>query len=997
MGREVSKRKKNIGNIVGICVCSALIIFAFCGQYFQSFLRDVANVFVGAFGMSFYGIMAAIIVACSFSLAGKKMQIPGKYLAHFVLLFVFTVLLVQLWTTSYLPTDFKSFAHYVYHFYDGVPTFGGLIFGIIVFAFKKTITVYGAYILIVGMIVFDAVMIGLFFYNYHTGKLTLEASSEKVYEDVPAETPGEQSTPFSDDDQRQKAISLLFDQTPSVYPESAEPSSQIHFDYAPQSTYDAPNPANRSQAESILFGDIPAEGDDGAKTTSFFDGQRPEPPKRKQTYFSDADNPSTNSEEEFVVRGYYEQQAEQQANNADAADTDPVDVVVKPDVPERTKTEFQPVDQGYWQPSSTSRKYSDNSVDVDAPAPKPQNSASDIFVDDQPSGASPKAVEPNPAETRQPQTVTPVSPSKETPVYEKQPVVDYSSAFDDEPQALDPSVTPEPEIIESVQEVEADENEIVAVEHEVPVDGGMQVAMNFVSRKELKDQQSKIHHYLKYNKPPVELLDDVTIREDHDEADRTAAAQAIIDKLAVFNIKIEVADIVVGPAVTRYMFRVLSQKTRMGDFKQYSDDIKACIEAAEDIRIEAPVHGTNLVGIEVANKTKAKVVLRSLLESKTFQNAKGNLVFAIGQEITGKVVCEDLSEMPHLLIAGTTGSGKSVCLNCLIVSMIYRYGPEYVRFLMVDPKYVELSRYNGMPHMLTTEAITNVNDALAGMDYLINEMDARYQLFRSSGVGNISEYNARVNPKLAQKMPYLVFVVDELADLMAAKKKEFEGKLGRLAQKSRAAGIHIVLATQRPDVNVITGTIKANLPCRMALKVASQYDSNTIIGGGGAEKLLGRGDMLFMGAGSSDLERIQGAYISNDEIRNLVEFTRTQNEVYYDTAISDEIFVSRKMEEEAALEAQAQKDTQQANKEAQIDPLCKKALRFWLEKNGGRASIASIQRSLAIGFNRAGRIMDTLQRLHYVEEPSASESGNKALMVLVTLDQLDELFPELED
>ncbi len=218
MGREVSKRKKKIGNIVGICVCSALIIFAFCGQYFQSFLRDVANVFVGAFGMSFYGIMAAIIVACSFSLAGKKMQIPGKYLAHFVLLFVFTVLLVQLWTTSYLPTDFKSFAHYVYHFYDGVPTFGGLIFGIIVFAFKKTITDLGAYILIVGMIVFDAVMIGLFFYNYHTGKLTLEASSEKVYEDVPAETPGEQSTPFSDDDQRQKAISLLFDQTPSVYP-----------------------------------------------------------------------------------------------------------------------------------------------------------------------------------------------------------------------------------------------------------------------------------------------------------------------------------------------------------------------------------------------------------------------------------------------------------------------------------------------------------------------------------------------------------------------------------------------------------------------------------------------------------------------------------------------------------------------------------------------------------------------------------------------------------
>ena len=472
-------------------------------------------------------------------------------------------------------------------------------------------------------------------------------------------------------------------------------------------------------------------------------------------------------------------------------------------------------------------------------------------------------------------------------------------------------------------------------------------------------------------------------------------AQAIVNKLAVFNIKIELADIIVGPSVTRYMFTVLSQKTRMSDFKQYSDDIKACVEAQDDIIIDAPVKGTNMVGIEVANKVKRPVVLRELLESPAFKDAKGSLVFAIGQEITGKVVVADLAEMPHLLIAGTTGSGKSVCLNCMIVSLLYKYGPEYVRFVMVDPKFVELSRYNGIPQMLTTETITTMQDALASMDYLIAEMESRYQLFRQNGVDKISEYNKRINPKLAQKLPYLVFVVDELADLMATNKSAFEAKLIRLAQKGRACGIHIVLATQRPDTKVITGTIKANLPCRMALKVSSTYDSQTIIGGGGAEKLLGRGDMLFMNStGSSELTRVQGAFISNDEIRALVKYTTDTNEVYYDNDISKEIFVSRGQEEEKRRDEEAGGGDEGGKDE--LYPFYKKALRYWLERNNGKASISSIQRGINVGFNRAGRIMENLQRMGYVEELSSSETSNRALKVLVTLEELDDLFPDVE-
>ncbi len=511
----------------------------------------------------------------------------------------------------------------------------------------------------------------------------------------------------------------------------------------------------------------------------------------------------------------------------------------------------------------------------------------------------------------------------------------------------------------------------------------------------MEDAKNKVHQYMEYNIPPLDLLNEVTFVEDHDDGERQRLAQAIVNKLAVFNIKIELADIIVGPSVTRYMFTVLSQKTRMSDFKQYSDDIKACVEAQDDILIDAPVKGTNMVGIEVANKVKRPVVLRALLDTPEFREAKGNLVFAIGQEITGKVVLADLAEMPHLLVAGTTGSGKSVCLNCLIVSLLYKYGPEYVRFVMVDPKFVELSRYNGIPQMLTTETITTMQDALASMDYLIAEMESRYQLFRQVGVDKITEYNKHINPKLAQKMPYLVFVVDELADLMATNKSAFEAKLIRLAQKGRACGIHIVLATQRPDVKVITGTIKGNLPCRMALKVSSVYDSQTIIGCGGAEKLLGRGDMLFMNStGSSELTRVQGAYISNDEIRSIVKYSKEVNEVYYDTSVTDEIFVSRKKE------AESHDDEADHNGEGGKDelyPYYKKALRYWLERNNGKASISSIQRGINVGFNRAGRIMENLQRMGYVEELSSSETSNRALKVLVTLEELDTLFPDVAD
>ena len=941
---------KLIASIVGICIATLLIIFAFCGRYVpNSGFEKFGNFFLGSFGMSFYGLMAAVIVVCSFTLAGKSIKIPVKYVIHFALMFLAIVLFVHMLTTTFLLDGIKPIAFYkengtgyvqlVYRYYDnnmGVPTFGGVIFGSIAYALEAVITIWGAMILDALLLVWTVYVAGDFFYSYFTGKLTLNSKrSEDIEPSV--ETQSEPAISVEDEmDSRKRAFDILFND--GIYPEqvSTSPSTEP-IGVSPQSGLDTDS-STRSSAAQILFGGGVDSSEQTTQKRFFHTNNSENKPQNEET---------TRDNDEIILRGFYkpteEKPQQEQESKYDWKVTTPEGSAGQGD-----STNAEPTEQ------------------TTAPA-QPEIDIVDVTSPDLPEESEPF-------------------------------VGEIMVPDEDEPTIDEPVVESEPQIVETVDAVdEIDDDEIIAIDSEEIIDTPegqvAQKKIEFVTQEEYKKQQS-VHKFIPYTEPPLELLNDATIVDDFESDDRQRAADAIVSKLSVFGIQVESSNIIVGPSITRYMFNVLSQKTRMSEFARFSDDIKACIEAQEDIRIEAPVHGTNQVGIEVANKVKAPVALRSLLESDTFTKAKGKLVFAIGQEITGKVVVADLAEMPHLLIAGTTGSGKSVCLNCLIVSLMYKYGPEYVRFLMVDPKFVELSRYNGIPHMLTSESITNTNDALAGLDYLINEMESRYQLFRSSGVGNISEYNSRINSKTAQKLPYLVFIVDELADLMAVSKQAFENKLQRLAQKSRAAGIHIVLATQRPDVKTVTGPIKANLPCRMALKVASQFDSTTIINGGGAEKLLGKGDMLFMSPSSPDLERIQGAYISNDEIRKLVNFTIQSNEVYYDDKVSDEIFISRKQAQEAAAEQEREKENP---KDAQLDPLCKKALRYWLEKNQGKASIASIQRNLGIGFNRAGRIMDSLEKLKYVEELSASESSSKPRKVLVNLEDLDDLFPDQED
>ena len=472
-------------------------------------------------------------------------------------------------------------------------------------------------------------------------------------------------------------------------------------------------------------------------------------------------------------------------------------------------------------------------------------------------------------------------------------------------------------------------------------------------------------------------LDDDDDEDDDDDAPLTwktvspaTPAQAIVDKLAVFGINVKLCDTVVGASVTRYIFNIIS-KTRVSDIQKLADDIASCTASSYPVRIVESV-GNN-VAIEVANTVKDVVTLNDIITSKQFNKSNGKLDFVLGEDVARNKIIVDLADLPHLLVAGTTGSGKSCVLSNIIISLAHKYSPDYVQFMLVDPKFVELSRFNGLPHLINGETITNHADTLACLDYLINEMERRYMLMRDSSSWNIVDYNKRASKAL----PYIVFIVDELADIMYECKSEFELKIQRLAQKSRAAGIHIVLATQRPDVRTITGTIKANLPARVALKMASVFDSHTVIGGSGCERLVGSGDMLYLSPATYAIERIQGAYISNEDI---IKFVNSLKKKYPCNTASKQ-----------------QADKKAVVTDADIDPLCKRALRFWLEKQNGKASIASIQRNLGIGYNRAGRIVETLQKLGYIEEYDNNQPFSRPLHVLVKLDELDLLFPNISD
>ena len=515
-----------------------------------------------------------------------------------------------------------------------------------------------------------------------------------------------------------------------------------------------------------------------------------------------------------------------------------------------------------------------------------------------------------------------------------------------------------------------------------PYKSTIEVADEWESKQAPEPKESE------YIFPPLDILKAGDKKQKGQSKDfLESTAQKLQQTLQTFGVNVKITNVSCGPAVTRFEIQP-EMGVKVSKIVNLQDDLKLNL-AVSDMRMEAPIPGKAAIGIEIPNKESTAVMLRDLLEDSTFQEHKSKLAFAAGKDIAGKSIVADIGKMPHLLIAGATGSGKSVCINTIIMSILYKSRPDEVQFIMVDPKVVELSVYNGIPHLMLP-VVTDPKKASAALQWACEEMDRRYELFAQVGAREINAYNDKISAlpddikgEKPEKFRRLVIIIDELADLMMVAPGDVENSIVRLTQKARAAGIHLVIATQRPSVNVITGLIKANVPSRIAFAVSSGVDSRTILDMNGAEQLLGKGDMLFFPQGYKKPVRVQCAFVSDNEVIDTVEFIKENNNHMMTMSGAQEI------EEKIAKAAMAASDSANGTgSDSNYDELFERAGRCIIEKN--KASISVLQRVLKVGYNRAARIMEQLYDAGVVGE----EEGTKPRKVLMSDEQFDQYIEE---
>ncbi len=570
------------------------------------------------------------------------------------------------------------------------------------------------------------------------------------------------------------------------------------------------------------------------------------------------------------------------------------------------------------------------------------------------------------------------------------PDVDLGPGFDDAGSLADiqavparkkPSVKSTPADGEVFDIPEAETHESAHQEHEFQIDDLVRHAAEKADKREEKSSESDTPEIeipeqrmepagIEYIYPPISLLNKGSSSGSGSPEELKANAERLVDTLRSFGIETRVLNISCGPTVTRYELQPAAG-VKISRIISLSDDIAMNL-ASSGVRIEAPIPNKSAVGIEVPNKKIKVVNLREVIDSSAFRRSESTLTVALGRDIAGAVKTTDLAKMPHLLIAGATGSGKSVCINSFIISLLYKASPDEVKMIMVDPKMVELGNYNGIPHLLIP-VVTDPRKAAGALNWAVSEMTKRYNIFAAHNVKNISSYNqlAKSTPELLP-MPKIVIIVDELADLMMVSKNEVEDAIRRLAQLARAAGMHLVIATQRPSVDVITGLIKANVPSRIAFAVSSHIDSRTILDGGGAEKLLGRGDMLFAPIGNNKPERIQGCFVSEQEVDAVINFVRSNYAVNYDENIQEEIERLATKEKGQSSDANETENENRAGDE-------KLMAAIEIVISAGTASTSLLQRKLSLGYARAAKIMDEMEERGIIG-PSQGSKPREVLM-----------------
>lgn len=520
-----------------------------------------------------------------------------------------------------------------------------------------------------------------------------------------------------------------------------------------------------------------------------------------------------------------------------------------------------------------------------------------------------------------------------------------------------------PDDIKIIDFMKSDEAEAAASSEDIKKEMKEKNQKSYDADSEIEDIENAMAEnnvVYEYKYPTIDLLNKSSNNaKNGDKKDLLSNANKLQDTLASFGVEAKVVQVTKGPSVTRFELQP-HVGVKVSKIVNLADDIALNL-AASGVRIEAPIPGKAAVGIEVPNKELSAVLLREVVESDEFTNTKKNLAFALGKDIAGNCVVGDLTRMPHLLIAGATGSGKSVCINTLLISLIYKYTPQEVKLLLIDPKVVELNIYNGIPHLLIP-VVTDAKKAAGALNWAVNEMTKRYKLFADNNVRNIEGYNEFAERGIIEeKLPWIVIIIDELADLMMVCPNDVEEYIARLAQMARAAGMHLVIATQRPSVDVITGVIKANIPSRISFAVSSQIDSRTILDSSGAEKLLGKGDMLYYPVGESKPVRIQGAFVSEEEVESVVDFVREGiKDVEYKKEIIEEI----------------ENNSKRGGGSDDCDELIDEAIKIALEE--GQASTSMLQRRLKIGYNRAARIIDEME----AEGIISGRNGSKPRQVL---------------
>lgn len=543
-------------------------------------------------------------------------------------------------------------------------------------------------------------------------------------------------------------------------------------------------------------------------------------------------------------------------------------------------------------------------------------------------------------------------------------IVGFNKAEDDYLEILEgtQSMSSELDVLKELQNTNKQDinNDVYEEVREQPI----KTSKTFDSEKTQTISIKEEANYDNYKIPSVNLLNKIDKKADDNSKKKVLKNASLLEKtLADFGVEAKVNQVTVGPTITRYEIQP-SPGVKVSKIVNLTDDIALSL-AARSIRMEAPIPGKSAIGIEVPNETPLMVGLREVFESEEFKKFDSPLAMALGKDISGKPVIGDIGKMPHLLIAGSTGSGKSVCVNTLISSILYKARPDEVKLLLIDPKVVELANYNGIPHLLIP-VVTDPKKAANALNWAVVEMNKRYKMFAENGVKDITSYNE----KCEEKLPKIVIIIDELADLMMASANDVEDYICRLAQMARAAGMHLIVATQRPSVDVITGVIKANIPSRIAFAVSSQTDSRTILDMGGAEKLLGKGDMLFYPLGASKPVRLQGAFISENESQNVIDFVKSQvkEEVKYEENIMDTI------------------SKVNMEKSSDEDELLSEAIEFVVESGQGSASM--LQRKFKIGFNRAARLIDSMEERGIVG-PNEGSKPRKVLMSKQDLQNLE--------